>query len=403
MRRYGDMTSRGRAAHVRPRPPSSGRPRGGGRVAAPATQRVRTHRGLDARRRRLPLPARGLLSLAVVLLGLAVFLTASGGIGPVMASLGDSFGTAFSNLIATPNPSPTQAVATDSPIIAAPNQPYTNNATATLRITVPLAVAGTTATVRVYLALQGLSLTPVADVPVGSTTQVQAQVNLTKGRNDFSATIIKDGAESSQAPVVTIVLDQDPPKITIGSPKDGASIDASTVTIVGTTQAGSDLLAHNGATGTSVTGSADTNGKFSLTLQIDQGSNAIDIRATDPAGNQATVTLTVKEGSGNINASLSASKYQISVSKDAGNALQLRVLVTDPTGAPLPGATATFTLQIPGLGPISNTQTTDANGRAAFTTPLVGPMKTGNGLATVLVTAAGFGDTTDRVSLQFVK
>lgn len=396
------MTSRGRATHVRPRPPSTGRPRQSTRVAAPSAQRVRAHRGIEARRRRLPLPARLLLGLSVVILGAAVYLSATGGIGPLVASLGDSFGAAFGKLIATPNPSPSDAVATDSPIIAAPDQPYTNVATATLRITVPVAVVGTSAVVRVYLALQGLSLTPVTDVPVGSTTQVQAQVELTKGRNDFSATIIKDGAESVEAPVVTIVLDQDPPKISISSPKDGASINDPTVRIVGTTQAGSDLLAHNVANGTSVSGTADSNGKFSLSLPIDQGANDIEIRATDRAGNVTTLTLTVKQGSGNIHASLSASTYRISVSNPP-NSLQLRVLVTDPDGAPLPGATAAFTVQIPGLAPISNTVTTNSSGRALFTISLVGPMKTGNGLATVLVTYPGFGDTTDRVSLTFVK
>ncbi|HET9681613.1 MAG TPA: Ig-like domain-containing protein, partial [Candidatus Limnocylindrales bacterium] len=356
------MTSRGRATHVRPRPPSSGRPRTSTRVAAPATQRVRAHRGIDSRRRKLPLPARALLSVSVVILGIAVFLTATGALGPLVASLGSSFGSAFGKLIATPNPSPSEAVATDSPIIAAPDRSYTNQSTATLHITVPVAVVGTTATVRVYVALQGLSMTPVGDFPVGSTTQVQAQVELTKGRNDFSATIVKDGAESAEAPVVTITLDQDPPKVTISSPKDGASINASTVTITGTTQAGTVLLAHNAANGLTTNTTADANGKFSLTLPVAQGSNEIDIQATDPAGNQTTATLTVKQGAGNIHANLTSSLYKISVSADAGRSIQLRVLVTDPDGAPLPGATATFTLQIPGLGPITSTETTDANG-----------------------------------------
>jgi hypothetical protein len=190
--------------------------------------------------------------------------------------------------------------------------------------------------------------------------------------------------------------------MTISSPKDGASINASTVTITGTTQAGTVLLAHNAANGLTTNTTADANGKFSLTLPVAQGSNEIDIQATDPAGNQTTATLTVKQGAGNIHANLSASTYRISVSKPP-NSLQLRVLVTDPDGAPLPGAIAAFTVQIPGLGPISNTVTTDANGRASFTISLVGPMKTGNGLATVLVTYQGFGDTSDRVSLTFVK
>jgi len=357
---------------------------------------------MEARRRRLPMVARAMLSLSVVALGAAVFLSATGGIGPFVASLGRSLDAAFGRLIATTQPSPTDAIATDSPIIALPERPVTNESSATLRITIPVDVVGTSAMVRVYVALEGLTLTPVAEVPVGDTTQVAATVELTKGRNDFSATIVRDGVESPEAPVVTIVFDKDPPKITITSPKQKATINDATVTIVGTTQAGSDLLAHNDANGTSVTGVAGTDGKFSLKLPLDQGTNAIEIRATDPAGNETTLTLTVKQGSGDIHARLTASLYTIRVSHPPSS-LQLRVLVTDPSGAPLAGATASFTLQIPGLAPISSTLVTDANGRAIFTTSLVGPMKTGSGLATVLVTYPGFGDTTDSQPLSFVK
>jgi hypothetical protein len=401
VRRYDDMTTRrDRAAHVRPRPPSTGRPRAA-KTAAPSMQRVRAHRGIESRRRRLPLLARLLLTLSVAALGGAVYLTATGGLGPLVASLGGSLDEAFSKLIATAAPSASIAIATDSPIIAAPDRPYTNEPTATLHITVPTAVIGTTATVRVYLALDGLSLTPVTDVTVGSTTQLQVQVQLTKGRNDFSATIVRDGVESAEAPLVTIVLDQDPPKVTITSPKQNATINDTKVTIVGTTQAGTDLLAHNAANGTSNTTQADQDGHFSLTLPIDQGANAIDIRATDPAGNETTQTLTVKQGSGDMTARLSASLYRISISKPP-KSLQVRVVVTDPSGDPLAGATAFFTIQIPGLGPISNTVITDASGRAAFTTSLVGPMTKGSGLVTVLVSYPGFGDTSDRIGLTFV-
>ncbi|HYL39743.1 MAG TPA: Ig-like domain-containing protein, partial [Candidatus Binatus sp.] len=330
------------------------------------------------------MPARALLTLSVAILGVAVYLTASGGIGPLVASLGNSFGSAFSRLIATPNPSPTAIVPTDAPIIAAPAQPYTNQATATLQINVPTAVVGTTATVRVYVALQGLAMTPIAEAPVGSTTQVDVLVNLTKGQNAFTATILQNGVESAHGPAVTIVLDQTAPKITISSPADGASITDTTVTIIGTTKASAALLVQNAANGASVSGAAGADGSFSLTLAVVQGANAITVRATDQAGNQGTATVNVTQGSSQMTARLSVLPAYISISKDTS--LQLRVVVTDSTGAPLVGAGATFTLQIPGLQPISSTLTTDSSGRAVFTTPLVGTMKPGNGLATVLVT-----------------
>jgi hypothetical protein len=341
-----------------------------------------------------------MLALSLLALGAAVFLSATGGIGPLVASVGHSLDDAFGRLVATTEPSPTEAIAADAPVIAAPLQPFTNQPTATLRITVPVAVVGTSATVRVYVALGGLALAPVMEVPVGNTTQVAVDVDLTKGRNDFSATVVRGGVESAEAPIVTIVLDQDPPKITITSPKQNATIADRTVTIAGTTQASSTLLARNTANGSTVAGQADADGKFSLVVPIQQGPNDIDITATDPAGNTKTLTLTVKQGSGDVFARLTVSTTYIHLSTSS---LQLRVSVTDPTGAPLEGATATFTLLIPGLNPISGVRVTDASGRASFTASLVGPMKVGSGMATVSVTYPGFGNTTDSVPLTIVK
>ena len=99
---------------------------------------------------------------------------------------------------------------------------------------------------------------------------------------------------------------------------------------------------------------------------------------------------------------LRASLYRISVSHHPSS-LQLTVVVTDPSGKPLPGARAFFTLQIPGLAPISNEVFTGVDGRAIFTTPLVGPISKGGGAATVLVTHDVYGESTDRVTLTFVK
>lgn len=398
------MTSRrGRSDHVKPRPPSSGRPRASVRKVAPSATRVRRYRGLEPRRRRLPLVARAVLALSVVALGGAVFLTATGGIGPLVASLGDSLDAAIGKLSATVQPSASEVVATDSPIIAAPEHPFTNVASAQLRITVPVAVIGTAARVRVYVALQGLSMTPVQELAVGSTTQLTATVDLTAGQNSFTATVVKDGVESAESPVVTIVLDQDPPKLSIASPKNGATVNDTKVTISGTTQAQADLIAHNAVDGASVTGRAASDGTFSLVIAIDQGSNAIDVKATDPAGNSTTVTITVKQGSGDMTAQLYASLYSIRISSPPAS-LVFTVIVKDPNGAALPGATATFVVTIPGLNPVTSPpKLTDATGRASFTVPLNGPMTVNSGLAVVSVTYPGLGDTSDRVALAFVK
>jgi hypothetical protein len=403
MRPYGSMTTRrGRATHVRPRPPSSGRSPRPVRTEKPDPYRVRQHRGIDARRNRLPLATRVLLALSILCLGGAVYLTATGGIGPVVSALGASVSSAFSRLSATPVPSASVAVATSSPIISQPASPYSREKTVNLQITIPQDVAGLpNAKVRLYLALKGLTAAPIEDVPITSAITLVVAVDLTKGRNDLSATIIRDGVESTASPVVTINLDQVPPKVVIKTPKAGTSLTDPNVTIVGTTEAGTAMIARNSANGSSASTTAGSDGAFQVILPLAPGPNAIHFDATDLAGNPGAADVSYLVGTGQMGANLSSSVYRVSVAKHPSS-LQLVVFVTDPTGAPLAGANAFFTLQIPGLAPISGQVVTATNGKAIFTTPLVGKMGVGNGAATVLVTQALFGQATDRVALTFV-
>jgi hypothetical protein len=369
----------------------------------PETQRVRQHRGLDARRQRLPLPTRLLLALSVVALGGAVFLTATGGLGPIVSTLGTGISNALGKLTATALPSESIIVATNSPIIAAPESAYTNQAQINLRITVPSdALGDTTAKIRIYLTLQGLKPAPVDDVAIESSITVVVPEALTKGRNDFTATIIHSGVESESSPVVTVFLDQDPPKISLKSPKNGSTVNDPVVTIKGTTEAKATIIGLNAANGTSVNTTAGPDGTFTLIVSMEPGTNAIHLDATDLAGNASGLDLSFVQGSGKMTANLAASLYQIRVSRPPSS-LQLTVIVTDQTGAPVSGASAWFTLQIPGLPPISGPATTGADGRATFTTKLVGTIQVGAGAATVLVTHPVFGQTTDRVALTFVK
>jgi Glucodextranase, domain B len=397
------MPSR-RSSHVRPRPASTGRPKLQPiKTSAPDRRRVRQHPGMSARRQRTPLVIRTGLILTVILLAGGVFLMASGGIGSALTALAGGFSNAFDRLVATPVPTSIDLPPSDSPRIASPDQRYTNHSAVDLDVSVPVtALSDPSAKVRVYLALEGLKATPVAEVPVGTTSRIIVPFTLTEGRNDISATLLRGGEESEHSPIVTWVLDLDPPKISITSPKDGASIDTPDATIRGSTQAGSTLIVRNPANNASITALAARDGTFEIELPLVPGDNQIVINATDPAGNSADKTFKLKQGSTEMRVRLSASLYQISVSHHPSS-LQLTVLVTDPSGHPLPGAKAFFTFQIPGLAPVSNEVFTGIDGRARFTTALVGKLQKGAGAGTVLVTHDVYGESTDRVRLTFVK
>jgi hypothetical protein len=398
------MTSR-RSSHVTRRPASSGRPQLHPiKSAAPDRRRVRDHRGLAGRRTRAPLALRTLLALGVALLAGGVFLAASGGVGPTLTALAGGFTNAFNRLVATPVPTSSDLPPTDSPRITPPDQPYTNKETVDLSVSVPVSVLhDPTAKVRIYLGLEGLDPVPVVDVPIGTTSRLLVPgFQLEKGRNDISATLFLASGESEHSPSVTWILDLDPPKIVVSSPKDGASVDSPDATIKGTTQAGTTLVARNPANNASITTVAARDGTFELSLPLVPGENEIVISGTDPAGNAAEKKLKLKQGSTEMRVQLRASAYRISVAHHPSS-FQLTVLVTDPSGKPLAGARAFFTLQIPGLQPISNELFTGSDGRASFTTALVGTLSTGGGIGTVLVTHDVYGESTDRVTLLFVK
>ena len=333
----------------------------------------------------------------------AVFLTATGGIGPIVATLGGGIANAFSRLVATPVPTEAVIVATNSPIISQPDSAYTNEDHIQLRVTVPNDVVGqANAKIRVYLALEGLDAAPIQDVAVGETVSEVVNVELTPGRNEFTATIIRSGVESEFSPVVIVFLDKTAPKVTVTAPKNGSTVNEPNALIQGKTEAHATLVGRNDANGTSVTVTSANDGTFQFTLPLEPGTNAIHIDATDLAGNRSTTDLSYIQGSGEIHANLSASIYLISISHPPSS-LKVSVIVTDPAGAPLQGASAFFTLAIPGLDPISGSSTTGADGRASFTTPLIGKMTVGKGAVTVLITHPVFGQTTDRLALNFVK
>lgn len=395
-------TRRGRPNHVRPRPPSSGRPKPRPRVTSPDPYRLRVPRGLDARRKVLPLPARLLLALAVVALGAAVLLTATGGIPKVVNLIGASFSGFIKSVSATPSPSPSVVVIDGAPTIAAPPEPYSNQPRVDLQVTLPPSVVGNaTARLRIYLTLEGQEPAPIAEIPVSSTTRQIVPVDLTAGRNDFSATVLEAGVESASSPVVTFILDTEPPKVTIVSPKDGATLNADSVDVRGSTQPRTNLVARDEANGASVTAQAGTDGTFVLTLPLAPGPNGIAIHATDPAGNTSDTVLSVLQGSGKLSANLSASSYRISAA-GLPAPIQLLVLVTDPDGNPLAGAQVTFSLTVPGIPPITKDAITAGDGRASFTTTLPAGVTAGSGLATVLVTTTDFGTTSDRSAITII-
>jgi Glucodextranase, domain B len=399
------MTTRrgARPTHVRPRPPSSGRPTPlKARPKAPQPTRIASHRPIN-RGAGLPVFIKLVLALAIVALGAGVLYVGAGGLRWAVGGLGTTLAGFVNGVTATPSPSPSVVAVSDAPILAAPDEPYTANKNVDLVITLPAAVVGSDAyQVRVYLALKDQQPALVAQQPVGDAQKKVVPVVLEKGINDFTVTILGPSGESDTSPVVRYVLDTAKPKVIISSPKNGAVVNAKKVTITGTVQARSILIARNVDNSTSITATAGSDGSFSLSLGLTTGTNHITIDATDPAGNVAEATLSVRRGTGKLTVVLTASDYSIS-RKGLPEVLKLTAEITDPNGSPLSGADVTFTLSIPGIPTITGPATSDSNGRATFTTTIPKGADLGQGSATVLVSSSDFGSTQDFTVISIKK
>lgn len=352
----------------------------------------------------MPLIARVGLIAAVAALGIGVLYVGIGGLGTVVGGLGSTLGGFVTNVTATPSPRPSVVSISDPPTLEQPSEPYTAEATVDLVVAVPAALVGDPAyRLRVYLALPNQKPAAIEEVQLSDIPRTIIPVELTKGINDFTVTLVgPGGVESDHSAVVRYVQDATPPKITITSPKDGALVNRTLVEIKGKTQARTTLVARNAANGSSITATALSDGTFSLKLAITSGANKITINATDPAGNAASAVVNVRRGTGVLTVVLSASTYQIKRTK-LPEPVTLYATVTDPDGSALAGVTVTFTLGIPGIGPITSDTETNKSGKASFQTTIPKGADLGQGSATVLVSSDEFGSTEDYTVITIVK
>lgn len=328
-----------------------------------------------------------------------------GGLPRAVASLGGTIGAVVDRLTATPTPTATAAIALDTPLLDQPEEPYTNRSPIELTGSLPTAfIARPGFSVRIYVTHSDEPAQLVREIAVGATATFRVSgVELAPGRNDFTATLVgPNGDESEPSPVVTYVLDTEPPSVSITSPKNGAVVNRDRVDIAGKTQGRSAVIARNEANGATATATAAADGTFKLTLQLAAGTNGITVTATDPAGNSGSTVLSLRRGSGQLAVALTASQYRFRQAELPAE-LRLEASVTNPDGRPLSGASVVFTVSIPGIAPITSETATGGDGVARFQTVIPKSAATGTGPITVLVTTSEFGTASDRTAITITK
>lgn len=131
----------------------------------------------------------------------------------------------------------------------------------------------------------------MAEVVANSDGKFIFLFNLEKGENSISASA-KDtsGNTSNETKVYTIVFDNEEPKLEVTAPKDGDSFYGTgqrQVSIKGTVNEKVDLRINDKF----VTIKDDNS--FNFTTTLNEGVNTFEIKATDPAGNQTSTSLSV--------------------------------------------------------------------------------------------------------------
>lgn len=348
-----------------------------------------------------------MLAVSVLALGGAILWVGSGAVGPFISTVVAGVGGFVSQVGSiTSSPAPTSVPdVPDAPSISAPVETATNSDAIDIRVNVPISVTGNVAyAVRLYVSLADAEPVILVEEPVGATAvQVITGVKLSPGRNDIQAAIVGPGGESERSEVASWILDTSKPKISVISPKNNAQVPKSPVKVKGKSQAGAEIRLQNANNGSIATTLAGGDGVWQTTIEVGTGGNEITITATDPAGNQNTMTLNLRKGSGRLVGVLTASGYRFRASK-LPRKITLKVVVTDPDGRRLKGATALFTVSVPGIEAIvSGEIRTDSTGVATFTTNIPSGATKGSGLATVLITSDKDGSVTDRQVLTLIE
>jgi methionine-rich copper-binding protein CopC len=175
---------------------------------------------------------------------------------------------------------------------------YVTNSKPTIKWTVTDAGSGidtTTISVKVdsgTAVTSGITTTATTN---GYTCQYTPSSALSEGSHTIKFNVSDNDGNAATEASVTFKVDTVPPSLSWTSPADGAYVNSTTISIVGTTN--DDTSSPVTLTAKVGSGSAVTipvsNGAFNSTVTGSEGANTIVLTATDAAGKTTTITRTI--------------------------------------------------------------------------------------------------------------
>lgn len=129
----------------------------------------------------------------------------------------------------------------------------------------------------------------VEEVTVGEDGTFKIPVTLSEGENELQAVNYLNGERANESETVTVILDTEAPQLTITSPTNGEKINRETVTVEGeVVDSHLDYVEVNGQKATV------TDGRYAKRILLEEGSNNIEVKAVDLAGNSESKSITVE-------------------------------------------------------------------------------------------------------------
>jgi hypothetical protein len=125
----------------------------------------------------------------------------------------------------------------------------------------------------------------------GYTCEYTPTTALAEGSHTFTFAVSDNDGNAATAASVTCTIDTVPPTLNLTSPADGTITNVASLTVSGTTNDATSSPVTVTVNGTAVTVGSD--GGFSTTLTLKEGSNTITVVAKDAAGKTTTITRTV--------------------------------------------------------------------------------------------------------------
>ena len=128
------------------------------------------------------------------------------------------------------------------------------------------------------------------DIVANADGRFSTSLDLDKGENTISAVATDQaGNESAVSNTLTIIYDDEPPKLSVSKPKSGDSFSGKdkSVSVEGATDQGAEVTINDRIAIVS------SDGRFNYSYGLNNGENALIIKATDQAGNEIEETITV--------------------------------------------------------------------------------------------------------------